>query len=355
MAEVPDYYAVLGVGRDASPEEIKRAYRERARRCHPDVVQDDPDAEEQFKQLTQAYRVLSDPQLRSRYDHTGRVDGPVMASPDEAFMDFFDLVDSMFGFGPRAGTRASRRGRARGRDLQVTVTVSLEEVLEGTLRQVSYRRLGLCRTCRGSGCAPGTSPQPCATCRGSGYVQRVTNTFFAQVATTAPCHHCAGKGYVIPRPCQDCRGQGVQQEDQVLEVDLPPGVEDGAGRIVQGQGDYPPGGGVPGDLHVVVALQPHPRFERHGADICAALPLNPAQAALGADLTVDGLDGSIDIKVRPGVQHGDEVTVRGRGLPRKGRGRGNARFFVRIAVSQPKTRRERELLEELDRLWADRQ
>ncbi len=353
MYQAPDYYAVLGVSRDASSEEIRRAYRTLARRCHPDVAHDDPEAEEHFKQITQAYRILSDPDLRARYDRTGSIDGVEMVS-DAPFTDVFDLMDSMFGFAFGGRSQVGRAAQARGRDLQIEVTVTLEEVLTGTTREVRYRRLAQCESCNGSGCASGSTPTRCTFCGGTGQVRQVRDAFFGQIATAGLCHRCRGRGYVINNPCPDCHGRGAREKEQTLQVEVPAGVEDGASKVLRGQGHWPAEGqGQPGDLLVRITVAEHPRFVRRGSDLYAELPLNVAQAALGATLEFEGLDGPLEVKVRPGIQGGEEVRLRGRGLPHGQRGRGDLHLIAKIVVPQRLTKRERKLLAELGELWAE--
>lgn len=357
MGQAPDYYAVLGVSRDATPEQIKRAYRRLARQCHPDVAGGDPAAEERFKQLTEAYRVLSDPELRTRYDLTGQVDVPVEAAEpgyaDDLFSHLFDLVDTMFGMGGPARTR--RRVGVRGRDVQVQVEVRLDELLTGTAKEITYQRVVLCDECRGTGCADGHQPQPCSTCRGRGQVRYVQQSLFAHVETTATCPRCRGKGFVVSSPCKACKGRGFRQRSERLTVEIPAGTEDASVLVLEGYGDYPPEpSGRPGDLHVAVRVLPHPIFRRAGPNLVGELQLDPAQAALGCTITVEGLDGEMDVRVPPGTQPGQEIVVRGRGLP-DGRGRrGDVVFSVSLIIPRPRTERERQLLRELARLWGRR-
>jgi len=357
MRERPDYYAILGVEPDASPEEIRRAYRRLARQYHPDVNNGDPEAEERFKAISQAYQVLSDPQRRAAYDRGGLVGeedfGTVM---DATFGDLFDLVDAVFGRGfGGSRTRAGRRGTVRGRDLHAEVQISLREVLTGARRQVSYRRVTPCAECGGSGAAPGTSRQPCQTCGGAGRVRYVQTSLFGHMSTVTTCPDCGGRGEVLRAPCAACGGRGATPEEQQVEVEVPPGVEDDAMLQLPGYGDFPlEPGGQPGDLLLTVRVAPDPKFRRQGADLYTEAWLNAAEAALGKKLTLEGLDGPVDVVIPPGVQPGEEVVVRGKGLPERGGRRGHLHVVVRVFVPAARGRREEELLAELQKLWADR-
>jgi molecular chaperone DnaJ len=356
MRHRPDYYAVLGLEPGCSAEDIKRAYRRLARQHHPDVNASDSEAEERFKLISQAYQVLSDPAKRSAYDAGGFMGDDVLATgPDGAFGDLFDLVDAMFGggFASRARGRASASS-ARGRDLHAEVELSLLDALHGVTREVAYRRVAPCSACDGTGAAPGSSRQTCTTCGGHGRVQYVQSSFFGQVSTVTECPDCAGRGSVLQRPCRECRGLGVAEEEQTVRAEVPPGAEDGAALHVPGYGDFPADArGRPGDLYLTVRVTPHPVFRREGAELYASLELNAAEAALGCTVRFETLDGPVDVDVRPGLQPGEEVLVRGRGLPgRKGK-RGDLHLVARVTVPPAKSRRERELLEELRGLWGE--
>ena len=353
MASGVDYYKVLGVSRDASPEEIRRAYRRLARQCHPDVNQGDPSAEEQFKRLTEAYRVLSDPDLRERYDRTGSVEAPVDEWVGDPFGDIFDLMEDLLGFGPRQ----RRRARQRGRDVEAEVVVTLAEVVRGARKTLRYRRMVPCDDCGGTGCAGGGSPEVCPTCRGHGRVRYVQTYFFAEVSTAGLCPECGGRGVVIRDPCPRCRGRGLRAEMQEVEIEIPPGVEDGETMVAEGYGDFPANGrGQPGDLIVRVRVEQHPLFQRRGADLVGRVEVNAAQAALGGRIVVEGVDGPVEVEIPAGSQPGDEIVVRGAGLPRRDRPnvRGDMRLRLAVTIPRPRSRRERELLEELRRLWDGR-
>lgn len=357
MRERPDYYAILGVEPAASQEEIRRAYRRLARQYHPDVNNGDPEAEERFKAISQAYQVLSDPQKRAAYDR-GELDGGggFEVVVDSPFGDLFDLVDAVFGgsFG-RSRTRARERAGVRGRDLHAEVEISLREVLTGARRQVTYQRITPCAECGGSGAAPGTSRQVCHTCGGAGRVRYVQTSLFGHVSTVTTCPDCGGRGDVVRAPCRACGGRGTATEEQQLEVEVPPGVEDGTVLQLAGYGDFPPEpGGQPGDLLLTVRVAPDPRFQRRGPDLYTEVWLNAAEAALGKKITLDGVDGPVDVSIKPGVQPGEEVIVHGAGLPGRGGRRGDLHLVVRIFVPAARGRKEQQLLAELEKLWADR-
>ncbi|MBC7287634.1 MAG: J domain-containing protein, partial [Armatimonadetes bacterium] len=316
-------------------------------------ARDDPEAEERFKLLTEAYRVLSDPELRARYDLTGQVDQAVFAYDDMPFADLFDLVDSFFGFGSRQRRQASV---SRGNDVEVAIGITLRDVLGGATRTVRYERLVPCDDCDGTGSQSRARPQTCGTCQGHGRVRYVRTHFFAELSTVTECPKCGGRGTVIADPCPRCRGRGVRRGMEEVSITIPAGVEDGQVLRLAGYGDFPADGrGSPGDLLVLVRIQPDDVFRRNGPHLEAELVVNPAQAALGDRVIVEGLDGPLEVQVEPGTQPDDVIVVRGAGLPLNGQNsrRGDLRLHVRVAIPRPRSRRERELLEELKRIWQD--
>ncbi len=298
-----DYYAVLGVPKNASPEEIKRAYRELAKKYHPDKNRGDPEAEERFKAINEAYAVLSDPKKRAEYDRRGFVPGA------EAYQnvypeDLFDLFEDLFGvaFGPR------RRGR-RGEDLEVPLEVDLKTVAEGGRATVRYRRRVLCPACKGSG---GKS-QPCPTCRGSGRVQQVQRTFFGTVVQESVCPHCKGQGRILTEACPSCGGRGWVEEAAALEVEIPPGIDEHQRLRVPGAGHQGPGGA--GDLYLRVRVRPHPELRREGKNLVYRLKLGLAQAALGTRVEVPTLGEPVPLEIPPGTGHGEVFELPEAGLP----------------------------------------
>lgn len=342
-----DYYEVLGVPRDASPDQVKRAYRQLAREHHPDV-NDDPAAEERFKELGEAYAVLSDPERRQRYDVYGS-DGNEVGMPPG--MDLFELFNQAFGFGFGGG--GGGRRSAPGRDLQHQLTIELEEVLTGASREIELTRRVTCETCAGSGARPGSSPTACQTCQGQGRVRQLQQSFFGTMATIVSCPNCHGRGTIVTDPCETCGGSGIATRTESFTVEIPPGIEDGQHIQYSGGGDMSEGGHA-GDLYVRVNVAPHPRFTRDGATIHSTIPITFWQAALGDRLTVPTLEGETDITVAPGTQPGTEIVLTAKGLPQlRRRGRGRHVLTLKVVTPTNLSPRQRELFEELARESGD--
>lgn len=350
-----DYYALLGLGREATPEEIKRAYRRAAHEHHPDANQGDPEAEARFKEISIAYEVLSDPEKRERYDRFGEA-GVGGAAGGDPFggAGFGDIFDAFFGGGDGPfGGGASRRGPAgppHGADLEQSVDLDFVEAVFGVQKDVTIRTAVPCGVCEATGAAPGTSSQGCPECAGTGQVRRVRQSILGQMVTAAPCHRCGGTGLVIPEPCGSCDGEGRKVEDRTYTVDVPAGVDSGSTLRLSGRGAVGPRGGAAGDLYVHLHVRPHERFVREGDDLTADVALAPAQAALGTEVVFETLDEAQVLKVAAGTQHGDTVRLRGLGVPHvRGRGRGD--LFVRYVVTVPTELGEEE--EELYRRLAE--
>ena len=326
-----DHYAILGVRKDAPPEEIKRAYRRLARQLHPDV---NPDAEtqERFKEITAAYEVLSDPSKRQLYDMGG---DPLSSSGNNPFNAGFgglgDIMDAFFGGGASRGPRTRTR---KGNDALIHVEIDLVEAVFGATRELNIETAIVCATCDGAGTASGTHPETCQVCKGRGEVSQVTRSFLGQVMTSRPCPQCGGVGTVIRHPCPECSGDGRVRARRTVEVGIPAGVEHGMRLRLTGEGEVGPGGGPPGDLYVEIEERKHPTFERHGVDLHAAVPVPMTAAALGTSLKVETLDGPVDIDVKPGTQSGTVIPLRGRGVPRL---RSNTRgdLHVHLEVTTP--------------------
>ncbi len=342
MADTPrDYYGILGVKQDATPEELKRAYRKLARELHPDV-NPDPAAQDRFKAVTTAYEVLRDPEKRRVVDlggdpltQAGGGGGGGAGNPFGGFSGFGDVFEAFFGGGgPMSGGRG-RRSRVRpGADALLQVALTLEEAAFGTRREIVVETAVLCETCTGSGCAPGTSPRTCATCGGAGEIQSVQRSFLGQVMTTRACSACGGTGEQIPSPCQTCGAEGRVRARRTKTVDVPAGIEDGMRIRLAGQGEVGPGGGPAGDLYIEISETPHETFTRDGADLHCTIGVPMTSAALGSDLVLSTLDGEEKIEIRPGTQGGAVLHLRGKGVPRlRSTARGD--LFVHIEVRTP--------------------
>jgi molecular chaperone DnaJ len=348
-----DYYEVLGVPRDATVDRIKKAYRGLAVKYHPDRNPGDAEAEERFKEASQAYAVLSDPEKRAQYDRFGHraVDSQGFGGFDpSAFGDFADILGDLFGFGDIFGGRRGRgrNARQRGRDLQYTLKISLEEAAEGVERSIRVPRLEGCETCSGSGSKPGTTPESCGTCGGNGQV--MFRRGFLSVAQTCPT--CAGAGRVNRDPCAACGGHGRVEREVTLKVNVPAGVDNGMRLRLAGEGESGTLGGPSGDLFVVVGVLPHQIFERNGDDLHMELPVSVYQAMLGAEIEVASVLGeSSSIKLSAGTQPGDVLRVPGAGMPNiNGRRRGDLLLHSKVVVPQKLSSEQRQLIEEVARL-----
>lgn len=348
-----DYYDLLGVPRDAGPEEIKRAFRKLARELHPDT-NPDPEAAERFKAVAQAYEVLSDPEKRARYDRFGP-DGVGGAGGDPFGFGgggISDIFEAFFGgSSPFGGGARGPSGPPRGSDLELIVDLTLEQAVFGVRHPVELRAPVGCTTCAGTGAAPGSEPVACAECGGRGQVQRVRQSFLGQMVTTSVCPRCAGLGQVVPNPCPDCRGEGRRTEERTYTIDIPAGVDTGSTLRLAGRGAAGPRGGANGDLYVHVRVQAHPLFTRDGLDLRCDLPVSFAQATLGAEIELETLDGPEVITLPRGTPSGQELRLRGKGVPHLER-RHRGDLIVRVVVSVPTdlTPEQEELLRRLAEL-----
>ncbi|MBV8602861.1 MAG: molecular chaperone DnaJ [Candidatus Eremiobacteraeota bacterium] len=354
-----DFYELLGVKRTATEVEIKRAYRGLARKYHPDVATDKVAAEAHFKQINEAYSVLSDPQKRQLYDTYGHaaVNGqPPPTNPFAGFGSegFGDIFDMFFGGGGRTQTQ-QRQGPLRGQDLRYDLQVTLEEAFEGTQREITYKHLTACAACKGSGAAPGTLIVACDRCGGTGAQRTVRQTPLGQFVTQSTCTKCGGSGQTIPTPCETCGGRGRTETEKTLTVKIPAGVDDGSRIRISGNGEAGVRGGGPGDLYVFLSIARHSRFRRDGADLYLDVPISFPQAALGAVIGVEALEGPLELQIAPGTQTGSLYRMRGHGMPTvRGAGRGDLLVTVHVIVPSKLSKRERELLEEYASIGGDR-
>jgi molecular chaperone DnaJ len=350
-----DYYELLGVGRQATEAEIKRAFRRLARELHPDVSEE-PDAQERFREVVEAYEVLSKSETRELYDrygHAGLRSGGFQAGHVD-FGNLADLFSAFFGddvvFGGRGGG-----GRARGADLAATVEIELVEAARGVTREVPFQVAVTCARCEGDGAEPGTDISTCPECNGSGRLQQVTRSVFGEFVRTQACPACAGSGRRIEQPCSECRGAGRVVEERTLPVEIPPGIHHGQQIRVTGAGHAGLVGGRAGDVYVEVRVRPDERFVREGDDIYTTVDLAFTQAALGATLAVPTLDGEEELELQPGTQPGEIVVLRGRGMPvLQRRGRGDQRILVNVLVPRQLGDEQRRLLREFDEHSDDR-
>ena len=344
MPPAKNYYAVLGVGRDADEGTLKTAYRKLARMYHPDKNPGDKAAEERFKEVNEAYAVLSDADKRAHYDRFGTAPGAGGAGPDVGFGTIFeDLFEGFFGGGERGGRRTRAR---RGEHLRYDLEITLEEAASGIETKIQVPRLESCETCNATGQQPGTKPEICGACRGTGQV-RFSQGF---LTVARPCPQCGGEGQINRAPCKDCRGQGRVRRERLLKVSIPAGVEDGNQLRLSGEGEGGVFGGPAGDLYVVLSIKPHEIFLRRGADLFCELPLSFPQAALGDSVEVPVLGGKATLSVPAGTQPGAELRLRGKGLPHlRSRGHGDAVYQVVVEVPTKLTARQKELLEEFGR------
>ncbi len=349
-----DLYGLLGVRPDATDEEIKRAYRKRARELHPDANGGDPEAEAKFKEVSFAYEVLRDPERRARYDRFGPASFGGGAGPGAGGMGGFgfdgglsDLFEAFFG--TMAGApRGRRRGPQQGSDAEVTLHLDFAEAVFGTHKQLSVRVPVACDECGGTGARPATHPVTCPDCQGTGELRRIRQSLLGQVVTAVACARCQGSGEMITDPCQNCRGEGRRVEDRDFTVEVPAGVDDGSTLRLAGRGPAGPRGGPSGSLFVHLVVEPDPRFERTGDDLHTTLHVGVAQAALGATLDVETLEQPHQVNVAAGTQTGAVVRFRGLGVPHL-RGRGRGELYVHLVVDTPTdlTPRQRELLAQL--------
>ena len=361
MAEKRDCYEILGISKGASEDEIKKAFRSMAKKYHPDANPGNKEAEEKFKEVNEAYSILSDPEKKANYDRFGYagVDpsaggggfGGGFSSGGAGFDmgDIFDMFGGMFGGGARGGfSSGGANARTRGDDIGLRVTVDFREALFGCKKEVSYNRVEKCAECGGSGAAKGSTPKACGKCGGSGHINVRQRTVFGMMQSTAVCDECGGRGRIISDPCKACRGTGSVRKSKKLEVNIPAGIDDGQRIILHGQGNGGENGGADGDLIIEIGVRRDPLYRRDGFDLYYSLPVSFTEAALGAKVTVPTPDGSGELTIPEGTQSGATFSIRSKGVPKlNGRGRGD--LLVTVTVETPKglSRKQKELLEQL--------
>jgi molecular chaperone DnaJ len=345
-----DYYEVLGVSRDASESDLKSAFRNLARKYHPDVS-DAPDAEEKFKEINEAYGVLSDADKRAAYDRFGHqgVRGPGGGPGFETvdFTDFADIFSDMFGFGGRSRT-ASRNAPRRGADLQYQATITFKEAVFGADKEIDVTKDETCDTCSGSGAKPGTSPKTCPECQGRGEVRQTRQTLLGAMVQVTTCPVCGGRGKVIESHCPTCQGRGLKRNTRRKKISIPAGVDDGTRIRLAGEGQPGANNGPPGDLYIFVRVRPHKYFRRRDNDILLDLNINIAQATLGAEVQVPTVDGDVKLKIPAGTQPGKIIRMRARGVPHlRSNSRGDQLVIVNVTIPKKLDVEERELFEKL--------
>ncbi len=343
-----DYYEILGVSRGAGQDEIKQAFRKLARQYHPDVSKE-TNAEEQFKEINEAYSVLSDEQKRAQYDRYGRAGLGDMGGMQDFSANFNDIFEELFGFGMGGNGRGSRRNMPRrGRDLQMSIDLTFEEAIFGVEKEIQFEREESCSTCKGSGAEPGSNPRTCETCSGRGEVRQVRQTFIVQMVETVTCPNCQGRGKIIEKPCHTCSGRGLERKRVKKKVSIPAGVDNSMQIRLPGEGGPGTNGGPSGNLFLVVDVKPHEYFKRHGEDILLDLSINIVQAVLGAEIEVPTVDGEQKLSIPAGTQPGKIFTLRGKGVPRiRQSGRGDERVIINVDIPKKLSAEQRELFEKL--------
>lgn len=348
MSQTKDYYSILGLPRGATDEQIKKAFRKLAMEYHPDRNQS-AGATEKFKEINEAYEVLSDTQKRAYYDRYGRVPGgnggDNMGFDTFEFGGLGDIFEAFFG---GATSTSQRRTPQKGQDISAKVALTFEEAYTGVSRDIEISRVELCSICKGVGCKPGSNPEKCPECNGQGQVRRSQQSIFGRFVQTSTCPRCQGQGTIITDPCPHCKGQGREKVKRKLTLNIPPGIDSDSQMRIQREGEAGYFGGSPGDLYVRFEIKPHKFFVRRGADVVMSVSLNFAQAALGCSLELPTMDGKYTLKISPGVQHGKVFRIKDKGFPKlNSRGRGDQLVIVKVQIPDKLDAKQKQLLEEL--------
>ena len=355
-----DYYEVLGVSRGASEAEIKKAYRKLAKENHPDLHPGDKEAEARFKEVNEAYEVLSDADKKARYDQYGHagVDPNFGAGGGfDGSFDFGDLGDifgSFFGGGFGGGRRTNPNAPQRGESIRLSLAISFEEAAFGCEKSVTVERMETCDTCHGNGCAPGSTPEVCPECHGTGTVQVRRQTPMGVFATSSPCTRCGGKGKIIHQPCKDCHGTGAVRKRKTIQASIPAGIDNGQTISIRGQGNAGKNGGPAGDLLITITVRPHELFRREGTSVLCEAPITFAQAVLGAELEIPTIDGKVKYELPEGTQSGTTFRLKGKGIPAlNGRGRGDQYVMVYIETPRNLNKEQKEALKKFAESMGD--
>ncbi|MDE6425857.1 MAG: molecular chaperone DnaJ [Ruminococcus sp.] len=360
MAEKRDYYEVLGLQKGASEDEIKKAYKKKAREYHPDLHPDDPTCEDKMKEVNEAYEVLSNPDKKSRYDQFGHAGvDPSYGGGAGGFSggmggfgdmgDIFENIFGGFGFNTGGSSRSNANAPRRGSDIQSSVTIDFMEACEGVKKEININRMSTCEACKGTGADGSSTTEVCPDCKGRGSIKTTQNTLFGAIQSSKTCPHCSGKGKIIKNPCQKCRGIGRLRVQKTVSVDIPAGIDDGQIIRLSGRGDCGVNGGSSGDLMVSISMKSHPIFKREGFDIHCDIPVTYMEAVLGAEITVPTIDGDVKYNISEGTQTGTVFRLKGKGVKKINRTeRGNQ--FVTIYVEVPKnlTKKQKDLLREFE-------
>lgn len=355
MAEKRDYYEVLGVSKGASDDEIKKAFRQQSKKYHPDLNPGNKEAEEKFKEVNEAYQVLSDPDKKAKYDQFGHagVDPNFGAGAGGGFngagFDFGDIFGDIFGGFGGFGGGSRRNGPRRGNDLRQVVDISFEEAAFGCKKTINLTKQEKCDTCKGSGAKPGTAPETCPHCNGTGQIQTQQRTILGYMTNVTTCPQCKGSGKIIKEPCRDCRGTGKVRKSKTIEINIPAGIDNGQTMQLSGQGEPGDRGGMNGDLLITIRVRPHPIFTRDGNNVYIDMPITFVQAALGATLKVPTLDGAVEYDIPEGTQSGTRFRLKGKGIPYiRSKSRGDQYVTVNVEVPKNLTAKQKEILKEFD-------